>query len=290
MTAQVIFAGCRELPRGSGDERAVGPALAAVGVELHWAAWDDPNVDFSAADLVVLRATWDYARRRDDFLAWCDSVPTLRNSAAVARWNTHKRYLLDLADAGVPIVPTELVRVGDSPRWPAGEFVVKPAVGAGSVGARRFGPRQHGPAAEHLAALHAEGREALIQPYQRDVDARGEIALVFFGGVYSHAFTKAAMLVAPDLDGSGLFVAEKLAAAEPGPDFRGLAEDTLDAAVALLGLTRADLLYARVDVVTGEDGAPAVLELELTEPSLGFAQADPAAPLRFASAVRGQLS
>src|SRR5690606_41862685 len=71
-----------------------------------------------------------------------------------------------------------LVRVGDSPRWPAGEFVVKPAVGAGSVGARRFGPRQHGPAAEHLAVLHAEGREALIQPYQRDVDARGEIAQI----------------------------------------------------------------------------------------------------------------
>ena len=113
MTAQVIFAGCRELPRGSGDERAVGPALAAVGVELHWAAWDDPNVDFSAADLVVLRATWDYARRRDDFLAWCDSVPTLRNSAAVARWSRFGVGVGGRADPTADWGATSLPRI----RW-----------------------------------------------------------------------------------------------------------------------------------------------------------------------------
>ena len=285
---RIVFAGCRRLPQGDGDEHAVGPALAAVGAELGWAVWDDPDADFRTADLVVLRATWDYAQRRDAFLAWCDSVPRLHNSAAVARWNTHKRYLLDLADAGVPVVPTELVEIGDSPRWPDGEFVVKPAVGAGSVGARRFGPRQHGLAAEHLAALHSDGRSALVQPYQADVDTHGETALVFFGGVYSHAFTKAAILADTGRNGNG--ASEKLAMAEPEPRFRRLAEDTLDAAVALLGIARADLLSARVDMLTGEDGAPALLELELTEPSLGFAQADSAAPMRFVSAIRGQLS
>ncbi|TLW94900.1 hypothetical protein FFT09_03300 [Saccharomonospora piscinae] len=290
MTAPlVLFAGCRGLPEGSGDEAPVGPELAKLGVTLRWAVWDDPAVDFAAADLVVLRATWDYSRRRDAFLDWCESVPRLRNPASVARWNTDKRYLLDLAAAGVPVVPTALVAVGETPHWPPGEVVVKPAVGAGSRGAGRFGPRERDRAAAHLAALHGQGRDAVVQPYQADVDERGETALVFLGGRYSHAFTKAAMLAGTGPDSAGLFVPEKLAGTEPGAAYRALAEDALDAAAGLLRLARTDLLYARVDVVTGDDGVPAVLELEVTEPRLGFAQATGAAALRFAEAVRAQL-
>jgi hypothetical protein len=113
---------------------------------------------------------------------------------------------------------------------------------------------------------------------------------VFLGGVYSHAFVKGPMLTAgAATDASGLFVTERLRPAQPDHAQRVLAEDTLDAAADLLGLDRADLLYARVDVVRAEDGRPAVLELEMAEPSLGFRQADPGAPLRFASAARSLL-
>ena len=83
--------------------------LAELGVAAEWVPWDDPDTDFTAADLVVLRATWDYAARREEFLKWCDSVPGLVNPAPVARWNTDKSYLVDLAAQGVPVVPTELV-------------------------------------------------------------------------------------------------------------------------------------------------------------------------------------
>ena len=77
---------------------------------------------------------------------------------------------------------------------------------------------------------------------------------------------------------------------EPDPALRRVAEDVMDAAAELLGLRRCDLLYARVDLVRRDDGAPLVLELEVTEPSLGFGHADPGAPLRFASAVRAALN
>ena len=107
--------------------------------------------------------------------------------------------------------------------------------------------------------------------------------------MYSHAFTKGAML-GSTMDSSGLYLSEKLAAAEPPADAVALAEDVLDAASALLGILRAELLYARVDLVRGADGKPLLLELELTEPSLGFRQTDPSAAMRFASAVRQQLA
>ncbi|MEV6913271.1 hypothetical protein [Amycolatopsis sp. NPDC051071] len=288
MSGSAILVACSALPEGDGDEHAVPEALADLGFKTRWAAWDDTTVDFGAADIVILRATWDYAERRDEFLSWAESVPTLSNSAEVARWNTDKSYLAELGDAGVAIVPTTLIAPDEkAPRWPKGEFVLKPAIGAGSRGAGRFTAGDV--AAAHLAGLHADGHTALLQPYQSSVDTEGEIALTYLGGVYSHAFSKAAML-GGELDESGLYVTEKLAPVQPSAAFRALAEDALDATAALLGILRAELLYARVDLVTGPDGRPLVLEVELVEPSLGFRQTDASAAWRFASAVRQQLA
>ncbi|GAA4526159.1 ATP-grasp domain-containing protein [Amycolatopsis samaneae] len=289
MSFSAILVGCPQLPEGDGDEHAVPAALADLGFGVRWASWDEESVDFAAADVVVLRASWDYAERREEFLGWCESVPALANAAPVVRWNTDKAYLAELIGTGLPVVPTELVKPGDEARWPGSDFVVKPSVGAGSRGAARFAAGAGEDARAHLAALHDDGHTALVQPYQSSVDTHGETALVYFGGIYSHAFTKSAMLGA-ELDASGLYLTETLAATEPAAELRALAEDTLDAASALLGILRAELLYARVDLVRGEDGAPLLLELELAEPSLGFRHADPGAPLRFASAVRQQLA
>ncbi|UMP03808.1 RimK family alpha-L-glutamate ligase [Amycolatopsis sp. EV170708-02-1] len=288
MSGSAIFVACSTLPEGDGDEHAVPEALADLGFKTRWAAWDDTTVDFGAADIVVLRATWDYAERHDEFLSWTESVPALSNAAEVVRWNTDKSYLAELGDAGVAVVPTTLIAPDDkAPRWPKGEFVLKPAIGAGSRGAGRFTAGDE--AAAHLSGLQADGNTVLLQPYQSSVDSEGEIALVYFGGVYSHAFSKAAML-GRELDESGLYVTEKLAPVQPAAGFRALAEDTLDATAALLGILRAELLYARVDLVAGPDGRPLLLELELVEPSLGFRQTDAAAAWRFASAVRQQLA
>jgi hypothetical protein len=281
-----ILVGCAELPSGDGDDDAVVPALRELGFSVSWAAWDS-DADFPSADAVVLRATWDYAARRAEFLDWCESVPALYNPAGVVRWNTDKSYLAELLDAGLAVVPTALVSPGDTARFPSSDFVVKPSVGAGSRGAARFAAGAD--ASSHVAALHAAGHTALIQPYQSGVDTEGELALVYLGGIYSHAFAKSAML-GSTMDDSGLFLSEKLAPAEPPAAAVALAEDVLDAASALLGILRAELLYARLDLVPGADGKPLLLELELTEPSLGFRQTDPAAAMRFASAVRQQLA
>ncbi|MHA6800420.1 ATP-grasp domain-containing protein [Bounagaea algeriensis] len=291
---QVLLASCADLPSSDGDESGLVAALEALGLRAAWAPWDDAETDFAAADLVVLRATWDYPHRREEFLKWCESVPRLANPAHVARWNTDKAYLLDLAEQGVAVIPTQIVGPSDRPEWPEGEFVVKPAVGAGSRGASRFRPAEHGAAAEHLSALRAEGTRAVVQPYQPAVDREGETALVFFNGVYSHAFGKAPMLPDEDAaapDPSGLFAGEKLRPSRPAEDLRRAGEDALDAACRVLGLGRAELLYARVDLVRDAGGAPLLLELEVTEPALGFAQTDAAAALeRFASAVRAGLA
>lgn len=280
---KVVFATCASLPTGDGDDDALVDALADVGVDVSWTTWGTPV----RADLVVLRSTWDYTERLPEFLAWCDAEPALVNPASVVRWNIDKTYLVELARAGVPVVPTAVAGSGFTD-WPDGEFVVKPTVGAGSRGALRVAAGNHEAAAAHVDAL---GVPALVQPYQSHVDSVGETAMVFLGGQYSHAFTKGAMLT-PDAeyDESGLYIVERLSGASPSPAQRRVAEDVLDAAAELTGVRRHDLLYARVDLIPGPDHAPLLLELELVEPSLGFRQTDATAPLRFASAVRSALA
>ncbi|MCP3803564.1 hypothetical protein NLX83_30260 [Allokutzneria sp. A3M-2-11 16] len=287
MSPRVLLASCAELPESDGDDTPLPAVLAEVGIKAEWMPWDAIR---EPANLVVLRSTWDYPLRRDEFLTWCDSIPALSNSADLVRWNTDKAYMADLAATGLPVVPTRLLPPGAELEPYDTEIALKPAVGAGSQGAGRFLPEERERAVAHVAALHAQGRTVVLQPYQPAVDQEGETALVFFGGRYSHGFVKGPMLPRGEVEMSTLFVDERLKPVIPDAARRVLAEDALDAACGVHGIERSELLYARVDVLTGTEGAPVLLELELAEPSLGFRQADPGALLRFASAVRAELA
>ncbi|MDT5076415.1 MAG: hypothetical protein QOJ80_1052, partial [Mycobacterium sp.] len=269
---RIVFAGCAALPEGDGDDAELVAALRRRGLQARWLAWDDPESE--QADLVIVRATWDYIERLDEFLAWTKRVPNLLNAPAVVAWNTDKRYLADLAAAGVPTVPSEFFAPGERVRVPRGEVVVKPAVGAGSVGAQRF--TADDAARAHAAELQSEGRTVLVQPYDPRIEA-GETALVFIAGRQSHAFTKGPILPPPGstpaFDDSGTYAEESLRPAEPDFELWDVGHGALAAAAAQLGIAVEEFLYARVDVIGGPDD-PRLLELELVEPSLGWRQLD----------------
>ncbi|ABM13532.1 ATP-grasp domain-containing protein [Mycolicibacterium vanbaalenii] len=267
---RIVFAGCPALPEGDGDDSGLVGALRARGLHARWLSWDDPaTLD---ADLVILRAAWDYIDRLDEFLDWTRRVAHLLNPPEVVAWNTDKRYLADLAAAGVPTVPSAFFAPGQPVRIPAGEVVVKPSVGAGSVGALRFSDSLQ--ARAHAEALQDAGRTALVQPYDARVGA-GETALVFLGGQQSHAFTKGPMLPSPGerpvFDESGTYAEEQLRPADPDFELWDVGHAALAAAAGHLGLASSDLLYARVDLL-GDADDPRLLELELVEPSLGWCQ------------------
>lgn len=270
---RIVLAACPALPQSDGDDDGLLEALRHRGLHARWLSWDDPaTLD---ADLVILRAAWDYIERLDEFLDWTRQVRHLLNPPEVVAWNTDKRYLLDLAARGVPTVPTEVFASDDAVVVPPGEVVVKPAVGAGSVGAQRFTDADR--ARAHAAALQARGGAVLVQPYDPRIE-RGETALVFVAGRQSHAFTKGPMLPAegePVFEESGTFAEETLSAADPDVELWAAGHAALAAAADALAMSVPDLLYARVDLIGGRDD-PRVLEVELVEPSLGWRQLDPA--------------
>lgn len=288
---RIVLAGCAALPEGDGDDAGLIAALRHRGLHARWLPWDDPST--LEADVVILRATWDYAERLDEFLAWARSVRHLINPVQIVQWNTDKRYLGDLQRMGVPVVPTRYFAAGERVSLPDGELVVKPAVGAGSAGVQRFVEASE--ALAHAAALQAHGRAVLVQPYDPRI-ADGETALVFLAGEESHAFTKAPILPPPgqipEFEETGTYAQESLSPADPDDEVWEVGRRALDAVRRSFDLDRADLVYARVDVIGGPAN-PRLLELELVEPSLGFGQLGQAeraeAERRFAVGIEGAL-
>jgi glutathione synthase/RimK-type ligase-like ATP-grasp enzyme len=274
---RIALATCAALARLDPDEQLLLEPLRALGVDAQPAVWDDTTVDWAAFDLVVIRSTWDYTERRDAFVAWAKSVPRLANPAEIVEWNTDKHYLRDLEKAGVPVVPTDWLEHSDAIVLPsAGRHVLKPSVGAGSVDAALFDfavAPQAGLARAHAERLLAGGQTVLVQPYLERIDQYGEAALMFFGGEFSHAVTKGAMLADQGEMVAGLYKAEVI-----NPRVAAAAEiEIARVALAATPVAKKQLAYARVDLVPAADGSPLVMELELTEPSLFLGQASGAA-------------
>jgi glutathione synthase/RimK-type ligase-like ATP-grasp enzyme len=255
VTRRVALATCAALPDLDPDDQPLVSALAKRGVDAVAAVWDDRRVDWASFDLVVLRSTWDYAERHEEFLAWAHSLPRVLNPLSVLEWNIDKRcYLTDLEHAGVPVVPTTFVTPGEELDPPNGPFVVKPSISAGGRMSARFDAADVGAAATLIARIHAAGRAAMVQPF---LDGH-ERSLVYVDGAYSHALARRAPLPAGEAQ-DVLYLEEELAPATPTAAERATAD-------AALALSPSAVLYARVDLIGG-----VVLEVEVVEPSLYLA-------------------
>lgn len=276
---RVALVTCAWFPELTDDDRPVASALRRRGVEV--LVWDWRRPAPGAADLVVLRSPWDYPEHPRAFRRWLDARDAeggLVNPAPAVRWNLHKRYLAELAAAGVPSVPTAVVARGGAADLAAlkaargwDDVVVKPAVGGSSrdtVHEARVGGAA---AARHLRALAAR-EDAVVQPFVDAVLDRGELSLVYLGGAFSHAVRKTAAAgdwrVQSDFGGT-------VAPVDPPRAVRAAADLAVRAAPAGA--------YARVDVLEADGGA-LVIEHELVDCELFLATA-PGAAERFADVL-----
>jgi glutathione synthase/RimK-type ligase-like ATP-grasp enzyme len=279
----VAFATYDSAPGISADDVIAAEVLGRAGVTVTAAVWDDPGVDWFAFDAVMIRSTWDYPLKAEQFERWlrtfAASGPRLWNPPGPVLWNTNKRYLLDLTRRGVNAVPTEYLTAGDRPDLKAvlerrgwDEAVVKPAVAVGSQGAWRTS-RATAEADQSRFAGQLGARDLLVQPFLPEVTSRGEWSLVFLGGEYSHAVLKRPaegdFRVQEHLGGSSA----------PAEADQALVAQAGSALVAV----GQPLLYARVDGVE-RDGRLVLTELEIIEPSLCLGLA-PGAGQRFAEAI-----
>jgi glutathione synthase/RimK-type ligase-like ATP-grasp enzyme len=278
----IALATARDLPASDQDDDLLVAALARRDVPSQKVAWDD-DVDWAGFAAVIVRSTWDYTARRDEFVAWAHRIAAttaLHNPADVIEWNTHKGYLIELEERGAPIVPTAWLGAGD--RVPLADLlaargwdraVVKPAVGAGSEGLLLVEPHTVDLAQHHLDAMLARG-DAMVQPFLASVTDPGELSVIVVDGEVTHAVRKrpAPGDIRIQVEFGGVYTREQ-------PD-----ADTVALARWVVESTGHDLLYARVDLLEGDDGTPQLAELEVTEPSL-YLQHAPDAADRLADAI-----
>jgi glutathione synthase/RimK-type ligase-like ATP-grasp enzyme len=287
-TRRVALATYARLPMLADDDRLLAAALHAAGVDVAPAVWDDPAVDWTSFDLVVVRSCWDYHTRLDDFLGWVDRLERagtrVENSPAILRWNAEKTYLRDLAARGVAVVPTRWVRAGSDATLEAilgeagwDEVVVKPVVSASATDTWRTTRARAGADAPRFHALAARGG-VMVQPFLPMVAAEGEWSLVFLDGAFSHAVLKR--------PAAGDFRVQhehggRATAVTPSPVL-------VRQAGAALAAAPGAPLYARVDgCLIG--GRLHVMELELLEPGLFLAH-EPQAAARLARAIVRRLA
>jgi len=251
------------------DWPLLSPALLDAGADAMSISWDYENLDWQRFDLVVTNSTWDSVDRPQEFLAWARRtarVTTLMNPLPAIEWNIDKAYLHALSSRGVPIVPTEWVV--DAERWapPPYEFVVKPSISAGGRHTARYHPEEISVAVAHVRRLVGRGQTVMVQPYIASVDSEGETKLVFIEGDFSHAVRIGPMLAA------GQGVIERLWERAVPMDVTAPTAAQLGTARDVLAAVQAEvpeaLLYARVDLVTGDSGEPLLGEVELVDPSL----------------------
>ena len=258
------------------EERLLKERLEARGFRGVRVAWSNPDFDWSTARAAVFRSTWDYHQRFGEFVSWLKRVEgriRLINPPGLVRWNLDKRYLLELRQAGVGIPPTRYLEAGKpvdlrmviaETGWP--EVILKPAV---SAAARHTYRLKLETLSSREAVIQERLREEgfLMQPFLSGILSVGEISLVMIGGRCTHAVRKMAkpgdFRVQDDHGGTAH-------AYEPAADEVAFAERAVAACPERP-------VYARVDVVRGDDGALLLMELELVEPELFFRLHPPAA-------------
>jgi len=286
MAVDLLLVTCAAWAEGEPGHEHLDVALAEAGITARWAAWDDPGVDWTES-LVAVRSTWDYDGRREGFVQWARAVPRLLNGAEVFAWNTDKAYLAQLAEAGVPVVPTVVVD-GEEELPPAiaavweqhgASAVVKPRVGAGGRGVVLFDGEPGGSPDLDESMLGAG--PWVVQPLVESVRSEGEGSVFVLDGHVVSAARKqpaAGEIRVHEVYG-GSTVAEPVT-----DEAADLARRTVDAAQAL----GHRLDYARVDQMRLRDGRLAVSELEATEPGL-YLDVLPGNGAAFAALVRRRL-
>lgn len=278
-------------------EEGLLDALAERGCDPSIKIWNDPDVDWTDAGTVIVRSVSDYPLQRQAFLEWTKKVPRILNHPDILEWNTHKTYLRSLEKRGLPTIPTAWLEPEQNlskhqihTRFPAsGEFIVKPAVSSGVRDIGRYttvSTAQRQAAIAQVQQLLGAGRTVMLQRYLEEIDTHGEISLVFFNGLVSHAVEKRAVLHPATITEPTMH--EAVVTAEAADHIAWQWGERIRRVLHAYVRERIgrdeQFLFNRVDIVPDDEGSFRVMEVSLVDADLYLA-ATPEALGNFADAI-----
>lgn len=248
-------------------------------------SWDGPvsPETLRSFDLLVIRSTWNYYRKYEQFRAWLNilasrGIPIL-NPVKLMLWNADKNYLRELSEKGFPIAETFWLEKGstvnlqeliESVGFP--EVILKPVVSAGAWQTWRI-PAEEAASYQEKADEILATNDAILQPFFKEIIDEGEYSLTFFGDKYSHTTLKQ-----PD---NGDYRVQR----EHGGSYYATEanEEWIKLGEQLIQALPYSPLYTRLDGIR-RNGKFEILEVELLEPDL-YTRFHEGAPTRFADAI-----
>ena len=288
------------------EDMMVLDALKKCGLRVDRRAWCDEAMDWSITKSALFRTTWDYFDRWSEFSPWLHRVQSqthLFNAASIVHWNLDKHYLKDLQSEGISVVPTiyvskhatmPLIELMRQRQW--SDVVVKPAIAGGAFDTYRvtrtgevthlFPVHPSHEDSESLWRMLLTKQDMLVQPFLRDVVESGEISLIWIEGEVTHGVQKKAkkddFRVQDDHGGS-------VHPIDLSPEMVRAAQNIMAKCIQHCEKRSWDApLYARVDLMRGDQGEWLVSELEMVEPELWF-RFCPGAADALAKAIHGRL-
>lgn len=230
--------------------------------------WMDKSANWSEADIIIFRTTWNYYENLGEFMSFIDRLPYTVNvvNRDYLKWNLDKTYLLELQEKGINIPSTIKIDKGQTKslmglmranNWDIA--ILKPCMSAAAFNTFKIDSENINEIQKKLDEL-IQNADFLVQEYIQSITKKGEISMVYFGGEYSHTILKRAK--------KGDFRVQD--------DFGGTVhdyeanQDEIDFGYSVLKTLDSKLAYARIDIVWDNEGNLALSELELIEPELWF--------------------
>jgi len=256
MTTVQLFTDLTQNGLSASDE-LLATELRSRGVSVVAQPWETHN---EAADVGIIRSTWNYPEQLDTFKQWLHTSEQLCskhfNPTALVLWNLDKSYLVDLRSMGIKTVPTHLINSVTDHEWETitslfGEdVVVKPRVGNSGREISRVRSKD--------AFIQHTKDNFLVQPYLPELSAT-EVSFIFIGNTFSHAIQR---IPSRSDFRANVALGATVAIYEP-------TSNQIATAGVVLNHLPEDPLYARIDGYFDNDGF-ILNEIELVEPGLFF--------------------
>ncbi|MCT2564123.1 ATP-grasp domain-containing protein [Chryseobacterium herbae] len=239
--------------------------LKGKGLNVIPVIWNDENVDWTGFNVAVIKSPWDYHNHLSEFLNWLNQLEQLNvkvlNPVEIIQWNSHKKYLKDIAQNGLPVIAAEYMDKGSDfddhffDLFGTDQLVVKPCVSAGAQNTIIVTKNNLKERTEEIGQL-LKTEDYMVQPFVEEIK-NGEWSFLFFNGKYSHCSLKT-----PKQDDFRVQHYHGGSISYPAPDTLHIEQ-----AGAYLKSLPQPTLYARVDGVL-INNTFTLMELELIEPYL----------------------
>ncbi|NVK51107.1 MAG: glutathione synthetase [Cyclobacteriaceae bacterium] len=269
------------------EDQVLSGVLTELGFENEIVAWSDPHAQWNKFDALLFKSVWDYFDYYPEFLEWLDRIESLRipvlNDIKTIRWNSNKRYLLEMGEKGFPVISGTILEKGSQPEFSkiqmqmkSGWAVAKPLVSGGAKNTFKISAQNWVEYSKNLEELLKE-EDFIVQPFVKEVAEIGEFSLIFFNGSFSHAVLKT-----PKREDFRVqhYFGGTIQVIQPSSKM-------LQTAKSFVQEFAPNSLYARVDGVE-IGGEFYLMELELIEPYLFLGVADQAIP-NYKSAIKERL-